>query len=192
MPSNKPNPERNDRIFREIQGGMSHKAACAKYRLSHGRLNKIICAHPEYVSKRAGSSERNVEIAQLCAEGVPQQDIAKRFGVSRNVVSAAYSRWIAKNQPDHAKPKPRPRASQPIPLTREQIEADRKMIAEFIATKGVKICPAVALVPTQATLKHNPGIDDRWNGSTGWPASDQARRAKRGARVIAMRSLACV
>ena len=92
MPCNKPQTERNDRIFRDVKAGMSHLEACNKYDLSPGRLNKIICAHPEYRSKRQGSSKRNAEIAKLRAQGVPEHQVAKQFGVGRNIVAAAYSR----------------------------------------------------------------------------------------------------
>lgn len=180
MPCNKPKPERNDRIFRDVQAGMSHNDACAKYGLSNGRLNKIVCSHPEYKSKRAGSAERNAEISKLFGQGASQHEIARQFGVSRNVIAGAYARWQEKNQPQEAASRVRSRNSKTVVVpTREQIEMDRKLIAEYIAARGVKICPPVALVPTTATLRHNPGIDDRWNGSTGWPASDKARRARR-------------
>lgn len=137
------------------------------------------------VSARRGSplkAERNVGILRMLGEGHTQTKVAKHFQVSRNAVAAVVRR--AKDGYADPRWKTAIAAAGPIPAPIIIDRAtDRQMIADFIARNGVKKCPTVALNPTQAILQPTPGIDDRWNGKTGWPASEgktSPRRRKLG------------
>jgi hypothetical protein len=69
----------------------------------------------------------------------------------------------------------------PVRIISRPGASNADLIAEYIAMNGVKKCPTVALVPTQATLERIPDLPNPLHGITGWAGSNtgQKRRAAR-------------
>lgn len=152
----------------------------------------------------SAKSARAEAVIGMLASGMQQKEVAAHLRISRSVINhivqsqpgyvsradrapgernTAFNSKMRPTQPVRfAEPKPIPAAF--------DTSKDHDLIAAYIASRGVKKCPTVALNPTQATLAHNPGLYDGKTSEGDWGRSRRGdAKHRRNGMLGAMRAM---